>query len=151
MTLVVIQTTESLIALCMNFVLQDDPPMTPEKFHRLMEKQRSTTLGKFINQLRRRVALDEDFDARLGKFLEMRNQFVHGLCEVKGLSFNTKPGLEVADIFVRTLATDATYFIKVFAGIIREWQEQQGWPSLIPEGAEALKRPGNVGDFRSWL
>lgn len=121
---VLAQTAEQMIRLCMTYVLQKDSPLTYEALQRQVKEERRKTLGYFLARLRQRAELDEDFDALLNDFLEQRNTLVHGLSEIPGWSLDRADGLTVAQSFLDSFLIRTEEIIKVFAGLIRSWQEQ---------------------------
>lgn len=132
--LLMIQTTERVIKLCMTFVLQRSNPLTLEALERQKKEERKKTLGYFLGELRKRADLDEKFDALLEEFLERRNVLVHDFGERDEFSLNTPAGLASANVFVHDLIRKAEEVLKVFVGLVQAWQEQTGIGPGNPKG-----------------
>ena len=124
--LLMIQTTERVIKLCMTFVLQRSNPLTLETLERQKKEERKKTLGYFLSELRKRTDLDDKFDALLEQFLEKRNVLVHDFGERDEFSLNTPAGLAGANEFIRDLIQITEEVLKVFVGLVLAWQEQTG-------------------------
>ncbi len=119
-----VQTTERVIRLCMTLVLPKDAPLTFEKLQQQKESERNKTLGYFLSELRKRVDLDEHFDLLLKEFLKNRNDFIHDLDRVPGWGFSKPQNVVASKKFVYQLIHQADNVTKVFSGLIRAWQEQ---------------------------
>src|SRR5581483_11635890 len=75
--LLLAQTAERVIKLCMTFVLQKASPLTLELLEHQERAERRKTLGYFLSELRKRADLSPGFDVLLEDFLEKRNILVH--------------------------------------------------------------------------
>ncbi len=69
------QMAEKLIAFCLTRLFPDQPIQSVEMFEQL--DKRKAMLGPLICELRKRVGLDDGFDALLSDFLTHRNALVH--------------------------------------------------------------------------
>jgi hypothetical protein len=132
-TLIIVQMAEKMVKFCMTFVIQKGEPLTLENLERQTAEEAKKTLGYFLSELRKRAALENAFDASLKEFLELRNQFAHGLDTVDGLDFHTIEGLAVAEAYIGRVAGLAVYVQNVFMGLARSWQEQIGMPDDFGE------------------
>lgn len=135
--LLFVQTTEQLIRFCMTWVLQKDGPLTLEKLENQTRKEHLKTLGYFLNELRKRADLDENFDVLLEEFLEERNILVHSLDDIPGWSLQTTAGRKIAGAFVDGFIRKTVEVMKVFMGLISSWQEQANIDISVP-GANEL-------------
>ena len=135
--LVFVQSTEQLIRLCMTLVLQKDSPLTLEKLEKQTREERRKTLGYFLSELRKRTDLDENFDTLLEEFLEERNILVHRVDDIPGWSLQTTEGRKIAGAFVDSFTRKTVEIFKVFAGLLRSWQEQTNFDISVP-GADEL-------------
>jgi hypothetical protein len=129
--LLLIQTTERVIKLCMTFVLQRSSPLTLEILERQEKEERRKTLGYFLGELRKRADLDPGFDALLEEFLEKRNILVHHFGAINEYSLNTEAGLAAGNAFVHRMIQVTESVLKVFIGLTQAWQEQVGMPAGI--------------------
>ncbi len=134
--LVFVQSAEQVIRLCMIFVLQKDSPLTIEKLEKQTREERKKTLGYFLGELRKRADLDESFDALLEEFLEERNILVHNVDDVPGWNLQTTEGRKIASAFVDGFIRKTVEILKVFAGLIRSWQEQTNFDVSVPTAEE---------------
>jgi hypothetical protein len=64
------QTTEKAIKLCMTSVLQKYPPLTFEKLQVQQKKERRSSLGYFLNELKKRASVEENFESLLDEYLD---------------------------------------------------------------------------------
>lgn len=126
-----IQMTERVLRLCMRWVLPKQSPVTLELFERQELLERRKTLGYFVAELKKRVGLDDGFEALIDEFLERRNAFVHGLFDVSGFSTETDEGLAVAESYVAQVLNVTEKVMYSFLGLMSSWQEQIGLQ--IPE------------------
>ena len=124
--LLLIQTTERVIKLCMTFVLQRSSPLTWEVLQRQKKEERRKTLGYFLGELRKRADLDPGFDNLLEEFLEKRNILVHDFGGLDDYSLNSEAGLVAANTFVARMIQVTESVLLVFVGLTRAWQEQAG-------------------------
>lgn len=124
--LLLIQSAERVIRLCMTFVLQKSSPLTLEVLERQRKEERRKTLGYFLGELRKRADLDPGFDAVLEEFLEKRNVLVHEFGAMDEYSLNTDAGLAAANTFLQRTIGIAELVVKVFIGLTQAWQEQTG-------------------------
>jgi hypothetical protein len=120
------QTTEKVIRLCLTFVIQEDAPLTLEKLEFLELKEKKKTIGYFLSELRKRASLDEDFDQLLIEFLEKRNTLIHNVEDVPGWSLENSSGRIEARKFLGKLAFLTVEVLKIFTGLVRAWQNQVG-------------------------
>ena len=95
-TLLLVQSAEKIVQGCMRWTLPRQGITTLEDLERQTAEEAKKTLGYFLDQLRRRAAVEELFDADLKEFLEKRNTFVHHLSSVADLNLETVEGLDVA-------------------------------------------------------
>jgi hypothetical protein len=142
-----LQSAEKVLRICMTFVLQNGSPLTLDALQAQEEAERNKALGYFLTELRRRTTLEYGFDALLKEFLKNRNDFVHDLSRVHGWGLSSTGQTEDAKRFVHRLIEQAETVIKVFAGLIRAWQQQIGMPEPVPvahpwfEEIEQMYRP----------
>lgn len=126
-TLLAIQVFEDSLRMVLTFVIQKpDTPLTMENLTTQQETERTKTIGYFLAQLRRRIAIHPDVDATLTAFLRMRNTFAHDLRSVEGWDLATPAGLSVANDFISDVQARAYWLHFWLAGIIRDWSEQVG-------------------------
>ena len=124
--LLLAQTAERVIRMCMTFVLQKSSPLTLEMLERQRKAERKKTLGYFLGELRKRADVAPGFDALLEEFLERRNILVHDFGDLAECSLNTPSGLMGANAFIRDMIRVTEEVLKVFVGLARAWQEQTG-------------------------
>lgn len=124
--LLLAQTAERVIRLCMTFVLQKSSPLTLEALEQQRKAERRKTLGYFLGELRKRADVAPGFDALLEEFLEKRNVLVHEFGDRDEYSLNTPAGLAGANAFIRDMIRVTEEVLKVFVGLIRAWQEETG-------------------------
>jgi len=131
--LLLLQTTERLIRLCMTLVLQKGEVLTLEVLQQQEECERNKTLGYFLAELRKRVEIDVRFDLLLKDFLKNRNDFVHDLTRVPGWGFKKAQDVTASKEFVYWLICQSEKVNKVFSGLIRAWQDQSGMVLPVPK------------------
>jgi hypothetical protein len=134
--LVLLQTTEKIINLCLTFVFQKGSPLTLEDLERQQKKERKKTIGYFLGELRKRVDLDAKFDQTLRDFLNYRNIFIHNLDYVPGWDFDTPNGRQAAWQFISELNSLTETVLLTFSGFVRAWEKQIGMNAPIPSGSE---------------
>ena len=125
-TLIIVQMAERMVKFCMTYVVQMTPLLSLEALEKQTAQEARKTLGYFLSELRKRASLEEQLDGRFTEFLQLRNQFAHGLYTVEGLDFKTPDGLTVATDYIGRVAGLAVYVQNVFMGLARAWQEQTG-------------------------
>src|ERR1700677_2179872 len=108
-TLLLVQLAERVVQGAMRWALPRHGIRTLEDLERQTAEEAKKTLGYFLDQLRRRASVEEQFDADLHEFLDKRNTFAHNLASVEGLNFDTVDGLDVASNFVLRLASLSNY------------------------------------------
>ena len=131
--LLLLQTTERLIQLCMTLVLPKREVLTLEALQQQEESERSKTLGQVLAELRKRIEIDVRFDLLLKDFLKNRNDFVHDLSRVPGWGFKNAQDMTASREFVYLLIVQSEKVNKVFSGLIRAWQEQNGIVLPVPK------------------
>lgn len=125
-TLLMIQTTERVLRLCMTFVLPKASPVTLELLRAQEKAERKSTLGYFLGELRKRVDVDPQLDRLLDEFLERRNMLVHRFSDVDGYSYETGPGIAAGRAFIHETLRSTETVLMIFIGLVRAWQEQVG-------------------------
>jgi hypothetical protein len=125
-TLLSVQSAEKVVQGSMRWALPRQGITTLEDLERQTAEEAKKTLGYFLDQLRRRAFVEEQFDADLKEFLQKRNTFAHDLVSVEGINFNTIDGLGVANTFLFRLTSLPIHVTRVFMGLIRLWQQQIG-------------------------
>src|SRR5215813_6378468 len=98
-----LQTAEKLIRVCMTIVLQKQSPLTLEMLQQREEGERNKTLGYFLAELRKRADLHDGFDVLLKDFLKNRNDFIHDLSRVPGWGLGSPEQTAKAKQFVYQL------------------------------------------------
>lgn len=131
--LLLLQTTEKVIKLCMTVVLPKSDPLTLGTLQRQEKVERKKTLGYFLTELRKRADLAPEFDATLEEFLEKRNIFIHNISDIPGWKLASKDGRAVAHQFVGRLIELNNKVLKVFIGLVSAWQKQIGLKDHISE------------------
>jgi hypothetical protein len=81
---IISQSVETALRLITTFVFQGPVPLTLESLGRQEAQERRNTIGYFVQSLKRRVAIREDFEELLTSFLESRNTLVHRTSEIEG-------------------------------------------------------------------
>lgn len=131
--LLLLQTSERVIRLCMTLVLPKYEALTLELLQQQEESERCRTLGYFLAELRKRVDIDTQFDLLLIDFLKNRNDFIHDLSRVPDWGFENSQGALTSKEFVSRLIRQTESVTKVFSGLVRAWQEQMGIDSPMPK------------------
>ena len=130
--LLLVQTVEHILRLTMTFVFQKTSPLTLESIEAQKEVERKKTLGYFVAELKKRVDVHPRLEEVLSKFLTMRNTFVHNLSDGPGWDTDGESCTESIK-FVNELIHLSETILKVFAGVIRSWQEQAKFDVPVPE------------------
>lgn len=134
--LLLLQTAEKVLRLCMTFVLQKAAPLTLDSLLAQEESERNKTLGYFLAELRKRADIHPTFDQLLNDFLKNRNDFIHDLSRVPGWDAAPAERVTKRKQFVHRLIRQSDVVLKVFAGLVRSWQEQAGFQHLeLPSDA----------------
>jgi len=124
--LLVVQSAERVIRLCMTVVLPKEAPLTLDSLQQQEESERRKTIGYFLLELRKRASIEEGFDQLLTDFLKNRNDFIHDLARVPTWGLRTPEQTVMALQFVHRFIRQADEVLKVFAGLVLAWQEQNG-------------------------
>ena len=128
-----VQSTESVLRLCMTYVIQKQSvPLTIESLESIKENESDKTLGYFMQQVRYRSEIDDDFDGKLKTFLINRNKLVHHLVDSDCFDIFDVENLSEAHNFLSSIINDAEYIGNVFYGVCRLWEEQNGF-SIAPD------------------
>lgn len=122
--LLLVQNAERVIRLCMTVVLPKQASITLDSLQQQEESERRKTIGYFLSELRGRANIDEGFDLLLTDFLKNRNDFVHDLSRVPAWGLRTPEQSAAALQFVHMLIRQTDGVLKVFAGLVLAWQEQ---------------------------
>lgn len=101
--LLLLQTSERVIRLCMTLVLPKHEAITLELLQQQEESERCRTLGYFLTELRKRVDIDAQFDLLLIDFLKNRNDFIHDLSRVPDWGFEKAQDVLTSKEFVYQL------------------------------------------------
>jgi hypothetical protein len=120
-----IQAAEHVILLCLTYVFANSSAEW-DKLYAKDEATRKQTLGFFLKELRKRVAINNDFDEVLAKFLSMRNIFAHRLPDAPGWDMETEEGLAAAQMFLVELDETTDHVGKVFHALVRHWESHNG-------------------------
>lgn len=131
-----LQTTEKVIRLCMTLVLQKQAPLTLEALQEQEDAERNRTLGYFLTELRKRADVHAGFDTLLSDFLRNRNDFIHDLSRVSGCGLGSQEQTAGARQFIHQLIRQSETVLKVFMGLVSAWQDQAQFPkSSLPSDA----------------
>ena len=131
--LLTLQSAEQVVKLCMIYVFPKERNPTLEQIEAQKSEDAKKTLGYFLGQLRKRVAIDTAFDETLREFLLLRNQFIHNLNTVPGFGFDTPEEISVVDSYTGRLFTLTREVHGVFLGAARAWQDQVGVSADLPD------------------
>ena len=125
-TLIWVQDVERALRFILTFVFQKGGGLTLESLEAQTEAERKKTIGYFLDQMRRRVAIHPKVDDYLSTFLTLRNQFAHDVTSVSGWDLETEAGLKAANDFLTDLGGHALWIYFWLAGIVRSWSQQVG-------------------------
>ena len=120
--LLLMQTTEQLISMCLTYVLPEGGVLTLEMLERHNQKKR--TLGQFLIELRKRVDIDQHFDVILEEFLVKRNTLIHRIEDVPGWSLHDEQGCQIARQFVDRLIIVDNYVRDTFMALLSVWKKE---------------------------
>jgi hypothetical protein len=138
-TLVQLQSIETMLRFCMGVVFKDKDDKTLADLTN--PKTRTQTLGQFIFRLRKKSDLDPQFDTVLGNFLDHRNEFVHHLTRDHRMRFDSQQGRDNLRVFIGLLATELDTVAKTLLGFIMRWADPEKYSDLsrvriqFPEGS----------------
>jgi hypothetical protein len=113
-TLLYTQLAEHIIKRCIRYFRV--PGLSLEALEAAEQKERKSTLGHFLTQLRKHVEVAPDFDAKLDTFLQGRNDLVHNFFEITNIKFLMGEGQEKAYHFLKQLKKDTQHVVRVLHG-----------------------------------
>lgn len=120
-----IQTTEKFIKTTITYILpRDNDGLTFEKLAQQNKEEAKKTLGYFIGELRKRSDIHPDFDLKLSRFLELRNDFIHNFQDIEGFDLLTPEGHLIVVNFLNVLMGLTDEITKTLFGLGRAWQKQ---------------------------
>ena len=126
-----VQSVERIIHHVLIFVLNEDP-WGMRILHAQTEVDRKRTLGYFLAQLRKRVGIREDLDAKLGSFLERRNTLAHRMQEIPGWEGKTAEAYMASRRFLLGLTRDSHELLMLFAALCLQWQRNAMPDAVLP-------------------
>jgi len=135
-TLILLQSTEKIINLCMTFVFQNSSRLTLEALELQQKEEQKKTLGYFLRELRKRADLAPEFDQLLRDFLNHRNTFIHKLSDLPGWDLDSPEGRQIAERFISKLTNLNQRVLGIFIGFLRAWERQVGMNTSVPLGSE---------------
>jgi hypothetical protein len=122
LALFITQATEQVMKMCLTYLFPDGGMNTVDILKKA--QRRKHTLGQIVIELRKRVGIDDNFDAILDEFLDKRNTLIHRLEDVPDLSLYSAQGIQIARRFVdRVLVLNESVF-NVFIALARVWQHE---------------------------
>jgi hypothetical protein len=165
-TLIFLQMVELQIKVCCAQVSLEGLKLTWDDVFSPDPSRRKQTLGQLARALKRSDAFDPEFEDRLTKFVNARNQFIHNLWvkqlfeetnhNAKTSGFPSKEQFEEIYEFIRSLIRQAYYMQNVFQGFfyelgrakypeLRKMEQDQTfplrrWARYIPEFREVLRK-----------
>lgn len=113
-TLIRVQLAERQLKACITW-LGTNPEETLEGLEARRETLRKRTIGFLLKELRKKVEIEQSFDALLQDFLEKRNLFAHDLMSVPSFSLKDDD-IAVGIDFLRDLASKADNVHDTFQG-----------------------------------
>lgn len=125
-TLIWVQDVERTLRFVLTFVIQKGDGLTLERLEAQTEAERKKTIGYFLDQMRRRVAIHPKVNDYLSTFLTLRNRFAHDVSSVPGWDMETEDGLKAANDFLTDLGGHSLWVYFWLAGIVRGWSLEVG-------------------------
>jgi hypothetical protein len=119
-----VQSVEGMLKMVMTYVFQKGDRLDIFLLETQTNAERKKTLGYFIGELRKRVGLDPDFEAKLTSFLEHRNTLAHRLDDVPGWELGAEAGFNETRAFLTSLIKDSHELLMIFAALVRAWQRE---------------------------
>jgi hypothetical protein len=116
-TLLQIQLTERAVQRCLSYFLPQ--VKTVEEIEAQAEKDREKTLGDLVSAIRKRIAIEAEFDKKLKGFVEDRNTLAHRLLQKEGINITSDEGLQKGIEFLRALNDTAVAIRKTIEGLMR--------------------------------
>jgi hypothetical protein len=126
--LLFVQNVEAAFRFVMTFVIQKGQEgLDLEKWEAQSKAEREKTIGYFLNQLRFRVDVEPQIDARLSTFLNIRNQMVHRLEEVPGWGLEDEASLRISNDFLTEVFANCFFVYFWLSGVTKSWATQAGF------------------------
>ena len=155
-TLILLQTIEHHIKFCCTALPLKGLNLTLEDFTSSDPRRRSQTLGHVARALEKSGIFGPDFEARLSRFVSMRNEFIHSWWTEQDRRSESTGGLppreelkETFD-FIQSLVNEALYVRNVFRGLEHQLVKAhdkgtesdpilESWARHVPDFLAALK------------
>jgi hypothetical protein len=119
-----LQCTERIIKRVMQITMPREADLFISLSERLASKDMDRPLGAFINELRKRSYLNQEFDELLKCFLLLRNVFIHDIAQQEGWSLKTKEGIRVADTQLNQILENSEKVRAHFKALLYSWKIQ---------------------------
>ena len=141
-----VQSTERALGETLYLIFGLPDVATLEDIERLNAEAKQHTLGRLVNELRRRVTLDPRFESVLSEFVAQRNRFVHHFLEIDR---STTEGRTEANILIRSLISNGGVLQKTFLSFLLAFTKRVGIP-FEPLGADEFLEDVLADANRVW-
>lgn len=142
-TLLIVQSAERMLGQSLYRIFGLPELVTVQDLERLDNEARRATLGRLVNSVRERVALDPTFEQVLVDFVQDRNVFVHHFGD--RFDLGTPDGFAEATMFVNRLMKRGMVLCETFAAFLIAFVRRIG---VDVEGMESA--PGYEDAMRVW-
>jgi hypothetical protein len=121
--LIYLQLVENEVKLTCSILKLKHLNLTIKDFFTDDPNWRKVTLGQLALAIKKNQIFNEEFEIRLGRFVDLRNDFIHNLWVSKKYKEETKSGLPSEKEFLRinnfisSMIKEATYVRNVFRGL----------------------------------
>lgn len=123
----VMQTVEQMLRFTMIYIFQEAPPLNMEKLLSQQQRTAKRTVGQFMVELKKRVAIHPGFETVLDEFLALRNDVIHDHSRISGWDFKTDEGLQTVTNTLGRLLDRATTILKILTALMIDWSNQVGF------------------------
>jgi hypothetical protein len=159
-TLILLQIVEEQIKVCCTAIPVKSLNITSEDFLSPDPRRRKNTLGQLARSLKESSIFDRDFEARLTRFVNDRNLFIHSWWTEQSRRSKSNSHLPTKDElgetyeFTRLLMREAVYIRNIFRGFYyalgkdrarkygkepKIFSELESWSRYVPEFRAILR------------
>lgn len=130
-TLLCLQSAEMSVSLCLQWAFPPESAVEFDELYDLNKKETKATLGRMLEELRKRVHIHPEFEKLLAGFAKNRNFFIHKIFCEPNYIINSPENIKRGHKFLEQFRHEIWEVENIFGSYFQIWCETVGLTEFI--------------------